>query len=154
MDLCSYNDILALLRETGFHFSRAKGQNFLVAAWVPERIADACGLDERFGAVEIGPGVGCLTEQLARRAGRVTAFEVDEALRPVLAQTLAAYENTTVIFGDVMRCDLRAEAERTLPGLRRMLCANLPYSITTPVLTRIYEARCFESAVVMFTLLE
>ena len=149
MDLCSYNEIRALLEAEGFHFSKAKGQNFLVASWVPQRIADACGLDERFGAVEIGPGVGCLTEQLAQRAARVTAFEVDEALRPVLARTLAPYDNITLLFGDVMRRDLRTETERTLPGLRHVLCANLPYSITTPVLTRIYEARCFESAVVM-----
>lgn len=139
----------ALLHAEGFHFSKAKGQNFLVARWVPERIADACGVDEDAGVVEIGPGVGCLTEQLALRAGKVLAFEVDELLKPVLAQTLAPYDNIEVVFGDVMRRDLKQEADRSLPGLRHILCANLPYSITTPVLTKIYESRCFTEATVM-----
>ena len=149
MDLCDHKQMQALLQAEGFHFSKAKGQNFLVARWVPERIAEACGLDEHTGVAEIGPGVGCLTEQLALRAGKVAAFEVDELLRPVLAQTLAPYDNIEVIFGDVMRRDITAELERALPGLRHVLCANLPYSITTPVLTKIYEARCFEEATVM-----
>ena len=150
MDLCNYRDIQALLSETdGFRFSRAKGQNFLTARWVPERIAEECGLDRDTGVVEIGPGVGCLTEQLALRAGRVIAFEVDELLRPVLERTLAPYDNVEVVFGDVMRRDLRREVGESLAGLRPVLCANLPYSITTPVLTQIYEARCFDAVTVM-----
>ena len=150
MDLCDYKQIQALLAAAdGFHFSRARGQNFLTERWVPERIADSCGLDARAGAVEIGVGVGCLTEQLALRAGKVLAFEVDEKLKPVLARTLAPYDNIEVVFGDVMRRDLRQEIESSLPDLRPVLCANLPYSITTPVLTKIFESRCFESAVVM-----
>ena len=153
MDLCDYRQIQALLAETdGFHFSRAKGQNFLTARWVPERIAEACHLTRTDGAVEIGPGVGCMTEQLALRAGKVLAFEVDEKLKPVLARTLAPYDNIEVVFGDVMRRDLRAEIHESLPGLRPVLCANLPYSITTPVLTKIYESRCFDEAVVMVQL--
>ena len=150
MDLCSYREIQELLSETeGFRFSKAKGQNFLTARWVPERIAEESGLDRETGVIEIGPGVGCLTEQLALRAGRVIAFEVDELLRPVLARTLAPYDNVEVVFGDVTRRDLRREAEEKLAGLRPVLCANLPYSITTPVLTQIYEARCFETVTVM-----
>lgn len=149
MDLCDHKQIQALLSAEGFQFSRAKGQNFLTARWVPERIAEACGLDRQTGVAEIGPGVGCLTEQLALRAGKVVAFEVDERLRPVLARTLAPYDNIEVVFGDVMRRDLPKEVALSLPGLRPVLCANLPYSITTPVLTKIFEARCFESATVM-----
>ena len=149
MDLCDYKQMQALLQEQGFHFSKARGQNFLVEKWVPARIADACGLDENTGAVEIGTGVGCLTEQLALRAGRVLAFEVDELLKPVLAVTLAPYDNIEVVFGDVMRRDLPAEIEGSLAGLRPVLCANLPYSITTPVLTKIYESKCFDTVVVM-----
>ena len=150
MDLCNYREIQALLAATdGFRFSRSKGQNFLTARWVPERIADECGLDRDTGVIEIGPGVGCLTEQLALRAGRVIAFEVDELLRPVLARTLAPYDNIEVVFGDVMRRDLRRETQEGLAGLRPVLCANLPYSITTPVLTQIYEARCFDTVTVM-----
>lgn len=137
------------MQAEGFHFSKAKGQNFLIEKWVPARIADACGLDGHTGVVEIGTGVGCLTEQLALRAGKVLAFEVDELLKPVLARTLAPYDNIEVVFGDVMRRDLQKEIEASLPGLRPVLCANLPYSITTPVLTKIYESKCFETVTVM-----
>ena len=149
MDLCDYKQIQTLLQAEGFHFSKAKGQNFLVAGWVPVQIAESCGLDETFGVTEIGTGVGCLTEQLASRAGKVLSFEVDEALRPVLARTLAPYDNIEVVFGDVMRQDLAAELAQSLAGYRHALCANLPYSITSPVLTKIYESGCFEFAVVM-----
>lgn len=150
MDLCNYKEIQALLSAAdGFRFSKSKGQNFLTARWVPERIAEECGLDGDTGVVEIGPGVGCLTEQLALRAGKVMAFEVDELLRPVLAVTMAPYDNVEIVFGDVMRRDLRREVEENFSGLRPVLCANLPYNITTPVLTHIYEARCFETVTVM-----
>ncbi len=149
MDLCNYNQIQAMLQANGFHFSKSKGQNFLTAAWVPERIAQESGLDRDTGVVEIGPGVGCLTEQLALRAGKVVAFEVDELLRPVLGVTMHPYENVEVVFGDVMRRDLKKEVEERLSGLRPVLCANLPYNITSPVLTQIYEARCFDTVTVM-----
>lgn len=149
MDLCDHSQIRALLDDVGFRFSKARGQNFLTARWVPERIADEAGLGPADGVVEIGPGVGCLTEQLAARAGRVLCYEVDEALRPVLARTLAGRENVEVLFADVMDRDLAADAAERLPHLRWSVCANLPYSITTPVLTKLYQARCFESILVM-----
>ncbi len=149
MDLCDYGQMRALLEDAGFRFSKAKGQNFLTAAWVPERIADEAGLGPGHGVVEIGPGVGCLTAQLARRAEQVLAYEVDETLRPVLARTLAGLDNIEVLFADVMRRDPAADAAQLLPGLRWSVCANLPYSITTPVLTKLYQARCFESILVM-----
>ena len=149
MDLCDYNRMRALLEEAGFRFSKAKGQNFLTAAWVPARIADEAGLGPGDGVVEIGLGVGCLTEQLAARAGKVLAYEVDRALEPVLARTLAGLENVEVLFADVMDRDLAADAAEILPDLRWSVCANLPYSITTPVLTKLYQARCFETILVM-----
>lgn len=149
MDICNYKEIQAMLQANGFHFSKSKGQNFLTASWVPERIAAESGLDRDTGVVEIGPGVGCLTEQLALRAGKVVAFEVDELLRPVLGVTMHPYENVEVVFGDVMRRDLKKEVEERLSGLRPVLCANLPYNITSPVLTQIYEARCFDTVTVM-----
>lgn len=150
MNLCDYREIQNLLAATdGFRFSKGKGQNFLIERWVPERIAEESGLDAGTGVVEIGTGVGCLTEQLALRAGKVMAFEIDELLKPVLARTLAPYDNIEVVFGDVMRRDLPEEIRNGLSGLRPVLCANLPYNITTPVLTKIFESRCFESAVVM-----
>ena len=149
MDLCDLGQVRALLEQTGFRFSKAKGQNFLTASWVPERIADEAGLGPGDGVVEIGPGVGCLTERLAARAGKVLAYEVDGALRPVLAKTVGGLPNVEVLFADVMDRDLAADAAEKLPGLRWSVCANLPYSITTPVLTKLYQARCFASIIVM-----
>ncbi len=149
MELCSYQQMKPLLERHGFHFSKAKGQNFLIASWVPERIAEECGADEGCGVMEIGPGVGCLTEQLSLRAKKVLAYEVDLRLKPVLAETLGERENVAILFADAMSRDLAADAGEHFPGLRVKLCANLPYNITTPVLTKAYEARCFESITVM-----
>lgn len=149
MDLCDVRQVEALLSRHGFHFSKSKGQNFLTAAWVPERIAESCGADRLCGVVEIGPGFGCLTEQLSLRAGRVLAYEVDGVLRPVLAETLAGRDNVEIVFDDVMRRDLAADIRERLPGLRPLLCANLPYNITSPVLTKLLESGCFEMLTVM-----
>ena len=149
MNLTDYNEIRALLSRHGFRFSKSLGQNFLTAAWVPERIAEEAGLDETVGVLEIGPGVGCLTEQLSRRAGRVVSVELDKALKPVLRETLADCGNVEVIFGDVLRQDLPALVEEHLPGLTPVVCANLPYNVTTPVLTALIEAGCFARITVM-----
>lgn len=149
MNLTDYNEIRALLTRHGFRFSKSLGQNFLTAAWVPERIAEEAGLDGQTGVVEVGPGVGCLTAELARRAGKVAAIELDRALLPVLKETLREYDNVTVIPGDATKLDLRALAEEKLPGLRPVVCANLPYNVTTPLLTALIEAGCFETITVM-----
>ena len=149
MNLTDYNEIRALLARHGFRFSKSLGQNFLTAAWVPERIAEEAGPDENTGVVEIGPGIGCLTAELARRAGKVAAIELDRALLPVLKETLAGFDNVTVVPGDAARMDLRALVEKELPGLRPVVCANLPYNVTTPLLTAILEAGCFETVTVM-----
>ena len=149
MELTNYNDIRALLSRHGFHFSKSLGQNFLTAAWVPERIAESAGLDEQTGVLEVGPGVGCLTEQLSLRAGKVLAVELDKALKPVLAETLAGRENVDILFGDVLKQDLPALVKEKLPGLRPVICANLPYNVTTPLLTAFLEAGCFETVTVM-----
>ena len=149
INLTDYNEIRALLTRHGFRFSKSLGQNFLTAAWVPERIAEEAGLDEQTGVVEVGPGVGCLTAELAKRAGKVAAIELDRALLPVLKETLREYDNVTVIPGDATKLDLRALAEEKLPGLRPVVCANLPYNVTTPLLTALIEAGCFETITVM-----
>ena len=149
MNLTDYNEIRALLARHGFRFSKSLGQNFLTAAWVPERIAEEAGLDEQTGAVEVGPGVGCLTAELARRAGKVAAIELDKALLPVLKETLRDFDNVTVIPGDATRMDLCALVAERLPGLRPVVCANLPYNVTTPLLTALIEAGCFETITVM-----
>ena len=149
MNLTDYNEIRGLLSRHGFRFSKSLGQNFLTAAWVPERIAEAAGLDEHTGVLEVGPGVGCLTEQLSLRAGKVLAVELDKALKPVLAETLAGRENIEILFGDVLKQDLPRLVEERLPGLRPVICANLPYNVTTPLLTAFLEAGCFETVTVM-----
>ena len=149
MDLCDLDVIRPLLQEAGFRFSKGKGQNFLTAAWVPARIAEAADLGPGDGVVEIGPGVGCLTRELAARAGAVLAYEVDTALGPVLEKTVGDLDNLQIVFGDVMDRDLAADCAKKLPGLRWSVCANLPYSITTPVLTKLYRAGCFERILVM-----
>lgn len=149
MDLCDHSQIRVLLSEAGFRFSKTKGQNFLTASWVPERIADEAKLGPDCGVVEIGPGVGCLTEQLSYRAERVLAYEVDRALAPVLARTLAGQENVQVLYADVLERDLAGDVASMLPGLRWSVCANLPYHITTPVLTKLYHSRCFDHILVM-----
>ena len=144
------NEIKALLARTGFRFSKSLGQNFLCAAWVPEQIAESAGLDGETGVLEIGPGIGCLTVELAKRAKRVLSIELDSALRPVLAETLRGCENVEVRFGDALRLDLAALVrERFADCARVVVCANLPYNITTPVLTKLVESGLFERITVM-----
>ncbi len=149
MNLTDYNDIRALLTRHGFRFSKSLGQNFLTAAWVPERIADSAGLDGNTGVVEVGPGVGCLTEQLSLRAGKVLAIEMDKSLRPVLKETLAGRDNVEILFGDALKQDLKELVREKLPGLRPVVCANVPYNVTSPLLTAFLEADCFETVTVM-----
>ena len=149
MNLTDYKEIRALLEKHGFRFSKALGQNFLTAAWVPEDIAGAAGLDEQTGVLEIGPGVGCLTRELSKRAGKVVSVELDRSLRPVLAETLAGCENVEVVFGDILKQDIPALLDETMPGLRHVVSANLPYNVTTPVLTALLESGRFETVTVM-----
>ena len=149
MNLTDYNEIRALLARHKFRFSKSMGQNFLTAAWVPEDIAASAGLDEKTGVLEVGPGVGCLTRELSQRAGKVVSVELDRSLQPILAETLTGCENVEVIFGDVLKQDLPALVEETMPGLRHVVCANLPYNVTTPLLTAFLEAGCFETVTVM-----
>ena len=125
MDLCNRNDIQALLQRHGFHFSKAMGQNFLIQGWVPRDIAAACGADEHTGVLEIGPGIGPLTSELAQRAGKVVSIELDRALLPILAETMAPYSNVEIVPGDVTRLDLKALIGEKFAGLRPIVCANL-----------------------------
>ena len=149
MNLCDYNTLRALLARHGFHFSKTMGQNFLTDPQVPADIADASGAGPGWGVLEIGPGAGCLTAELARRAERVAAVELDRKLLPVLAEALTECPNVTVVPGDALRLDLAALAAEQFPGLRCMVCANLPYNITTPVLTRLVETACFQRVTVL-----
>lgn len=149
MDLCDRREIQTLLERHGFHFSKAMGQNFLIESWVPRDIADSCGADKSTGVLEIGPGIGPLTQQLARRAGKVVSVELDARLYPVLRETMRGADNFTLIEGDAMRLDFAQVVQEHFAGLRPILCANLPYNITTPVLTKCVESRCFDSLTVL-----
>ncbi|MBQ3275701.1 MAG: 16S rRNA (adenine(1518)-N(6)/adenine(1519)-N(6))-dimethyltransferase RsmA [Oscillospiraceae bacterium] len=149
MDLTNYTEVTALLRRHGFHFSKSLGQNFLTAAWVPERIADEALLGPEDGVLEVGPGVGCLTEQLSDRAGKVLCLELDRRLEGVLAETLEGRDNVEIVFADAARSDLSALCREHLGRRPWKVCANLPYNVTTPLLTAFLEAECFESVTVM-----
>ena len=149
MELTDINEVRALLARHGFRFSKSLGQNFLVASWVPRDIADSAGLDENTGVLEIGPGIGCLTKELYLRAGKVAAVELDESLKDVLAETLSGCANVDLIFGDILRQDIHALAARHFAGLRPVVCANLPYNVTSPLLTAFLTAGCFDTVTVM-----
>ena len=149
IDVCNIQVMKPLLAEHGFHFSKAKGQNFLVAGWVPQRIAGDAGVDETAGVLEIGPGIGPLTQQLALRAGKVCAVELDDRLKPILDMTVGEFGNLEILWNDVLKLDVPALVKEKFAGLRPMACANLPYYITSPILTALLEAECFDSVTVM-----
>ena len=148
MNLCNESELRELLARHGFHFSKSKGQNFLVRDWVPQRIAEAAGVDDAF-VLEVGPGVGTLTVQLCRRAAAVCSVEVDRSLTPLLAETLGAFSNVEVLFDDILKTDIPAVVAARAGGRRAVACANLPYYITTDVLTRLLSCGCFADVTVM-----
>ena len=143
MNLCDINVIKPLLQKHGFHFSKSKGQNFLTQSWVPREIAEGAGIDERCGVLEVGPGIGPLTQALCENAAKVVSVEVDTSLKPILAETMADQDNFTLIFGDILKTNIPELVETHFKGLRPMACANLPYYITSPVLSALLESRCF-----------
>ena len=149
INVCDINVMKPLLAEHGFHFSKAKGQNFLTQKWVPESIAMDAGVDKTAGVLEIGPGIGPLTQQLCLRAEKVCAVELDNRLKPILDLTVGEFDNLEIIWNDVLKLDIPALVAEKFAGLRPMACANLPYYITSPILTALLEAECFDSVTVM-----
>ena len=149
INVCDINVMKPLLAEHGFHFSTAKGQNFLTQKWVPESIAMDAGVDKTAGVLEIGPGIGPLTQQLCLRAEKVCAVELDNRLKPILDLTVGEFDNLEIIWNDVLKLDIPALVAEKFAGLRPMACANLPYYITSPILTALLEAECFDSVTVM-----
>ncbi len=149
IDVCNIQVMKPLLAQHGFHFSKAKGQNFLIAPWVPQSIAQDAGVDETAGVLEIGPGIGPLTQQLCLRAQKVCAVELDKRLAPILAQTVGEFKNLEIIWDDVLNQDIPTLVREKFGSLRPMACANLPYYITSPILTALLEAECFDSVTVM-----
>ncbi len=149
-NLSDIGTIRDLLARHGFRFSKSLGQNFIIDPTVCPRMAEECGAGQGVGVLEIGPGIGVLTEQLAQRAEKVVAVELDERLLPVLDETLGSFDNVRVIHGDVLRLDLAKILEENFFGLKAAVCANLPYYITSPVIMALLESRLpVESITVM-----
>ena len=136
-DLANADKTKEIIERHGFAFRRQYGQNFLIDPSVPEGIIRAAELSKTDTVLEIGPGIGTMTQYLAEAAGRVIAVELDKALIPILADTLAGFDNVTVIQGDILKTDLSPIIEEAGGALK--VVANLPYYITTPILMKLLE---------------
>ena len=128
-----------ILKRHGFTFSKGLGQNFLVNPTVCPRMAEASGAGPGVGALEIGPGIGVLTAELAKRADRVVSLEIDQRLLPILQETLAGFEQVKILNSDVLKTDLHRLIAEEFAGLEVVVCANLPYYITPPVIMKLLE---------------
>ena len=141
--------IEALLKRHGFRFSKSMGQNFLIDPAVPYEIAESAHPTRANGVLEIGPGIGALSHELCARAGKVVAVELDKTLLPILEETMANYDNFEVVSADILKTDIPALVRERFAGLTPIVCANLPYNITTPALTALITSGCFESITVL-----
>ena len=140
MDLCNLSVIKSLMSDAGIAFRKEFGQNFLINRMIPEDIADGCADDSERLILEIGPGIGCLTGELAMRYKKVVAVEIDSGLIPILDKTMSEFDNVTVINDDIMKVDIKALVDEYSDGMPVSVCANLPYYITTPILMRLLES--------------
>jgi 16S rRNA (adenine1518-N6/adenine1519-N6)-dimethyltransferase len=139
-DIATPNRTKMILEKYGFSFKKSLGQNFLIDTNVLNRIVDFAELGSDSGAIEIGPGIGALTEQLAKRVNKVVAFEIDQRLLPILGETLAPYEHVKIIHSDVLKADIKqVMSEEFTEGQDVMVVANLPYYVTTPILFKLLE---------------
>ena len=139
--LWDFNEIKKIMAESGFTFSKALGQNFLVNPSVCPKMAELCGADENTGVIEVGPGIGVLTNELCKVAKKVVAGELDSRLPEILKKTLADHDNVKIISGDVMELDLHKLIAEEFPGMEVVVCANLPYYITSPVIMKLLEEK-------------
>ena len=140
-NLSDINVIKSVMGKHGVTFNKGLGQNFLVDPGVCPAMAEAAGLNENTCVIEIGPGVGVLTAELAKRAGKVLSFEVDKRLLPVLEETLSDFDNVEIINQDFLKADLRGIIEEKCRGMEIAVCANLPYYITSPIIMLILESK-------------
>lgn len=148
IELASVAAIKAILYPDGFHFSKSMGQNFLVNPAIPDRIASTLPDDGAWGVLEVGPGLGALTDRLSRRAARMVAVELDDRLIPHLENNFGE-RSVSIVKGDVLKVDLASLVSEHLEGLHPACYANLPYYITTPAISALLEAKCFEKIVLM-----
>ena len=151
MRIADYSVTRAVLERHDFTFKKSFGQNFLTDTNILQKIVDTAEIDKHVNVIEIGPGIGALTEFLAENAAEVMAFEIDERLMPILADTLQEFENVKIINEDILKSDLQAWIkEFANPELPIKVVANLPYYITTPILMHLIESRIpFSEFVVM-----
>lgn len=149
-ELTDLSFIRTLCEKYDFALSKGFGQNFIINPGLPVKIVDASGVDKTYGVIEIGPGIGVLTRELASRAAKVVAIEVDERLPPLLAETMAGVDNFKLVMQDVLKVDLNALIEEEFPGMPVAVCANLPYYITSPIVMKLLSDRLpIESLTVM-----
>lgn len=137
--LSDIGEIKRILSRHGFTFSKAMGQNFLVNPSVCPKMAELCGADGKTGVLEIGPGIGVLTNELCKIAKKVVSVELDTRLLPVLEETLAEHKNFKVINSDVLKLNLQKVIEEEFEGMDVVVCANLPYYITSPIIMKLLE---------------
>ena len=140
-NLTDVSVIKDLCARYGFSLSKGYGQNFIINPGVCPKIVQAAGIDKSYGVLEVGPGIGVLTKELAAAASRVAAVEVDPRLPALLAETLADQPNVEIVQGDVLKTDLHALIEEKFEGLQVAVCANLPYYITSPIVMKLLEER-------------
>lgn len=139
--LCDIGEIKRIMESSGFSFSKALGQNFIVNPSVCPRMAEMCGADKECGVLEVGPGIGVLTNELCKVAKKVVAVELDKRLPEILAKTLSDHDNVKIVSGDIMELDLHKLIEEEFEGMDVVVCANLPYYITSPVIMKLLEER-------------
>lgn len=139
--LCDIGEIKRIMEQSGFTFSKALGQNFIINPSVCPKMAQNCGADSNTGVLEIGPGIGVLTNELAKVSKKVVAVELDSRLPEILAKTLADHDNVKIVSGDVMEIDLHKLISEEFDGMEVVVCANLPYYITSPVIMRLLEQK-------------
>lgn len=140
-NLSDISVIKDIMTRHGFSFSKALGQNFLINPSVCPKMAEMCGVDENTGVIEVGPGIGVLTKELALRAKKVVSIELDDRLPAVLKETLAEFDNVEIVEGDVLKTDLHKLIEEKFQGMKVVVCANLPYYITSPVIMYLLESK-------------
>lgn len=140
-NLSDISVVKRVLSKHGFNFSKALGQNFLINPSVCPRMAENCGADENTGVIEIGAGIGVLTAELAKRAKKVVSIELDTRLLPVLSETLSEFDNVEIVNADVMKTDLHSLIKEKFQGMDVVVCANLPYYITSPIITMLLEEK-------------
>ncbi|MBQ1977136.1 MAG: 16S rRNA (adenine(1518)-N(6)/adenine(1519)-N(6))-dimethyltransferase RsmA [Ruminococcus sp.] len=139
--LCDIGEIKRIMESSGFSFSKALGQNFIVNPSVCPRMAEMCGADKECGVLEVGPGIGVLTNELCKVAKKVVAVELDKRLPEILAKTLSDHDNVKIVSGDVMEIDLHKLIKEEFEGMDVVVCANLPYYITSPIIMKLLEER-------------